>query len=434
MTQFRHTDIVHSTAEPPHFDLTLDALDGAIDLLTELESSPQPRGRRGRIDLASLAYECAPGARIVMEPGAGTEVFGDEGELRRMVHVLVRQSPGAADDANPPEVHIRRQDDYVKITVPLGPDRSATTELERRWLSRMALQLGGQLELEGGVESVLLPANGAAEQREVQQLRQELAEAEQLGAAYARELAQVISHGMEPKERPTSRDEQTAHARFDLLVSTVTALVRELKATVEGLRAEVESSGAHVDGSPLATAIGRRVAAIGELYCELGRLAECPRDEPAEVVDLGAMLAQIVDRADSCAERHAVRLTVTPGLPVMVQTGRLALGLLLRSLVRHAVLATPRDGEVRLSVEAAGDGARVVIADGGPTVPESACADLVCHRVDPTAFGRPPGIALLVAHTLAAHLGGRLGLRRGTLGANEVELVLPGLGAGEDLG
>jgi signal transduction histidine kinase len=434
MTQFGQTDVVRSTAEPPHFALTLDALDGAIEGLTELESSPQPRGRRGRIDLASLAYECAPGARIVMEPGAGTEVFGDEGELRRMVHVLVRQSPGAADDANPPEVHIRRQDDYVKITVPLGPDRSATTELERRWLSRMALQLGGQLELEGGVESVLLPADGAAEQREVQQLRHELAEAEQLGAAYARELAQVISLGLEPEQRPTSRDERAAHARFDLLLGTVTALVRELKTPVEGLRTDVESSGAHADSSPLVTAVGRRLAHIGELYCELGRLAECPRDEPAELVSVNALLAQAVDLADSCAGRNAVKLTVAPGGPVTVRTGPLTLGLLLRSLVRHAVLATPRDGEVGLSVEAAGEGARVVIADGGPTVPESASADLVCHRVDPTAFGRPPGIALLVAHTLAAHLGGYLGLRRGTLGANEVELVLPGLGADPNLG
>jgi signal transduction histidine kinase len=420
VTQLRHTDQVRSTAEPPHYDVTLDALDGAIELLTELESAPPQHGRRGRIDLASLAYELAPGARIVMEPGAGTEVSGDESELRRMVHVLVRQSPGAPDDANPQEVHIRRQEDYVKITVPLGPDRSATTELERRWLARMASQLGGRLELEGSAESLILPAEGAAEQREVWQLRQELAEAEQLGAAYARELAQIISREVEAERPPSRRDDQAARARFDLLVCAATALERELKPVVEWLRAEQDPSN--------------RLGSFSELFCELGRVADCPRSEPAELVDLSAMLAEVGGLADAYAERHAVKLAVAAGPQVAVRTGRAALGLLLRSLVHQAVLSTPRDGEVRLCAMPAARGATVIIADGGPTVPESAAADLLCHRVDPTAFGRPPGIALLVADTLAAHLGGSLRLRRGPQGGSEIELALPSLGGGADLG
>ena len=71
---------------------TLDALDDAIDMLSQLNTGARGKGRRGRIDLAALLYEVAPNARISIEPGAGTEVFGDEADLRRMLNLLVSQA------------------------------------------------------------------------------------------------------------------------------------------------------------------------------------------------------------------------------------------------------------------------------------------------------------------------------------------------------
>jgi hypothetical protein len=67
-----------------HLESTLNALDDAINLISELETGPSSRGRRGRIDLAALLYEIAPNARIAIQPGAGTEVYGEESELRRL--------------------------------------------------------------------------------------------------------------------------------------------------------------------------------------------------------------------------------------------------------------------------------------------------------------------------------------------------------------
>src|SRR5689334_18871932 len=67
---------------------TLNALDGAIDLLSELEAGPSTK-RRGRIDIVGLLMELSPSANLSFEPGAGTEVAADESELRRMLHVLV---------------------------------------------------------------------------------------------------------------------------------------------------------------------------------------------------------------------------------------------------------------------------------------------------------------------------------------------------------
>ena len=45
----------------------------------------------------------------------------------------------------------------------------------------------------------------------------------------------------------------------------------------------------------------------------------------------------------------------------------------------------------------------VVVEDGGPSVPESLGADLLKHRVDPSALGRPSGLSLLVADAAAEH-------------------------------
>src|SRR5262249_2912596 len=154
---------------------TLNALDDAIDMLSELETGPQgskPASRRGRIDLAAMLWEFAPTASISIEPGAGTEVFGEESELRRMLNVLLSQTNFAVGTQHEgtAAVRIRREADWIRITVNLGPDVSASTELERRWLSRMATRMGGRLDLEGGTMALLLPADASVDQSEVADL------------------------------------------------------------------------------------------------------------------------------------------------------------------------------------------------------------------------------------------------------------------------
>src|SRR6185295_1917408 len=52
---------------PPPVQTTLDALDDTIEMLSALNAERRGRGRRGRIDLASLLYEVAPSARIGIE-------------------------------------------------------------------------------------------------------------------------------------------------------------------------------------------------------------------------------------------------------------------------------------------------------------------------------------------------------------------------------
>src|SRR3954471_3053537 len=86
--------IVNMPSEAPAVETTLDALDDAISMLSELNTGARgaTKARRGRIDLAALLMDLSPNTRLAIEPGAGTEVFGDEQDLRRMLNMLVTQA------------------------------------------------------------------------------------------------------------------------------------------------------------------------------------------------------------------------------------------------------------------------------------------------------------------------------------------------------
>ncbi len=111
-------------------EASLAALDDVMQMLSSLHAKPAAgRGKRGRIDVASLIWEVAPEARVSIEPGSGTEVFCDEGEMRRMLHVLLGHGSGLGSS-----VTIKRDGDEVRVAAALGPDSSATAETERAWL------------------------------------------------------------------------------------------------------------------------------------------------------------------------------------------------------------------------------------------------------------------------------------------------------------
>jgi hypothetical protein len=379
---------------PPPVQTTLDALDDTIEMLSALNAERRGRGRRGRIDLAALLCEIAPSARIAIEPGSGTEVFGDEGELRRMLHLLVGQSTGNLPTRAEAEITIRRQGDFVRIGTSLGPDTSALGELEHRWLSRMALRHGGSIELEGGTQSILLQADGASDQREVTELRKELAEAQQLGEAYARELASVLVSGDIRTESPPASGREPG--RFEGVRSACAAVRRLLRA----------------------------VPATQELVAELGAVADVSADEAPSELDLGAILSQIARGLDGRAARAGVDLRVDTIGAVTVKKPKGLIELLVRSLLSQAIAATPRGGEVRATAMATELGPALAVADGGAAIPEASRQDILRHRTDPTALGRPAGIALVVADAIAATLDATLEVRDDGTGRVEFWTVL----------
>lgn len=417
------------TADPA-VETTLDALDDAISKLSELQTGAPGKGaRRGRIDLAALLYEIAPTARISIEPGAGTEVFGEDGDLRRMLHVLLSQThadPAVPSGSASPEVQIRRQDEWVRISVELGPDTSATMDLERRWLSRMAVRHGGRLELEGGMQTILLPADGASDQREVVELRKELEQAQQLGEAYARELAAVFAAGDMPVGRSEPPGADVASERFGMLVSAAAALAREARALVDGLRVDSTFASETLgENAELTKRLARRTATAAERTVELMRIGECDPAAPSSAVDVVKLVRQAAEDAEGRASRRGVSIETRLGTVDALEASQPMLDLAVRSLIDHAIAATQRGGTVVVHVESSGGGVHLAVEDGGPLVPESAWEDVIQHRVDPAGLGRPGGLALLAAETAVAALGGQLRMRQSASGRSEIWVRLP---------
>jgi hypothetical protein len=408
----------------PSVETNLDALDEAIGRLSELQMGTASVSRRGRIDLAALLCEVAPHARIGMETSTGTEVFGEESELRRMLHLLLSQSnsgPGDTDSSRT-VLQIKRDGAWVRISVELGPDQSATAEIERRWLSRMATRHGGRLELEGGTETIILPADGSGD--EVAELRRELEQAQQLGEAYARELAAVVAAGDLPAEPTPSQPPPPGADRFEALVASSSAIVRTLRGWMESARGDVaeavETLGMEND---LAQRLTKRMGRAQELLAELERIAECPLDEGVKRADVAQELREAVAAAESRAARHAVAIQVEAPPKLEAETRRAVLGLVMRCLMDHAIAATPRDQHIKIVLEGQGPGFVLRMEDGGPTVPAVSRLDLLRRRMDPTSVGRPEGLALPVAEAGAALLGARIGFAETGEGRSEVVLT-----------
>lgn len=394
---------------------TLDALEDAIGMLSELESGPGSKGaRRGRIDLAALLWEIAPTATISIEPGAGTEVFGEEADLRRILHVLVllSNSTGGGQEVASSPIRIRREGDWIRIGVDLGPDVSASTVLERRWLSRMATQMGGHLDLEGGSMALLLPADASTDQSEVADLRKELEQAQQLGEAYARELATVFAAGQPPEVEVPVDHPDIAARRFELLIGFSSALHRTLSPIFRALKGDSDGQDS---GAP-SDALASHVSSGYEIVAEIGRIAACPHAEASETVDLVRVLKDAFSECEARAGRHGIQLSLSAPPELLIASRPRALALLVRQVLFHALEATPRGGTVGAGLVAEG-GALLTVRDGGTMVPAGARADLLRHRVDPASLGRPPGLSLIVAGSVAAYLGATLRLSESPAGA-----------------
>jgi hypothetical protein len=385
---------------------TLNALDDAIGMLTELESGPNSaKGqRRGRIDLAALLWEIAPTAAISIGTEAGTEVFGEEAELRRMLHVLVLLANSAgsgsrASSAAP--IRIRRETEWIRIGVDLGPDVAASTDLERRWLSRMATQMGGRLELEGGNMALLLPADASTDQSEVADLRKELAQAQQLGEAYARELAAVFAAGELPEVAAAADSPDVAARRFEMLLGFASAVHHALSPVLRAMKEDTERLGGDAGKK-----VAGHVAAGLEFTGELARVASCPRTETPESVDVARALRACIAEAEGRAARHGIAMAADLPSSATLVTRPRTLSVLLRALIDHAILATPRGGSVSMALAVETGGIAISIRDGGTAVPASVHGDVLEHRIDPASLGRPPGLSLLVAHAVAGVLNG----------------------------
>lgn len=440
---------------------TLNRLDEAVSMLANIHGHPTPRGRRGRIDLAALLWEVAPEARVQIEMGEGTTVFGDESELRRMLHVLVGDVggqtggqggghvAGQTGDAgsakgSTPEISIRREGDEVRVAVALGPDPSATFETERAWLSRMAVRYGGRIELDGGMQMLVLPADVDTRQREVEDLKKELAAAQAQGEAYARELAAVLRTDTLPAGPPRGSNPPLASGSptssppgggsgqlpSGHALAVLAAAMRGAGAELRGILSAIQRDMAPLrdregDIGEIASSVTRHVTAGSEIVSDLGRLGACPVDELPRHADVADLVRDVVRDDVVRAARHDVR--VIADAPAnsyeVVQVG--ALTVLLHALLDHAISASPPGSEVRVTMGERPESLVFHFDDAGPPLSGPARSGILSRDFESLAQGRPAGISLVAAHAIAHHLRADLVIQEGPHGGARVSLVLP---------
>jgi signal transduction histidine kinase len=431
-------------------DETLSALDDAMRMLSTLHSRPvSVRGRRGRIDLASLLWEVAPEARVSIEPGGGTEVFGDESELRRMLHVVLGHGSGSGC-----AVSIRREGDEVVVAVVLGPDSSATADTERAWLSRMAVRYGGRYELEGGTEVLALPAEGVEAREDVAKLRRELDEARKQGEAYARELAAVWASSDEAPTSSSYPPPQTAsverYATMARLAGGIAATLRSILSPVGRDLAELRAASSPRRSSPDLSAVSRgdleerlesirrRLLVVQDCVAELATIGEGEGDDPVRVVDLIDVVRAQARLLEARAARGGVTLQVqgprddaaAEAVPVFAHVPTRPAALLVRELLSHAIAASGKGSTVTITIGAGsagpeGAGTRLTVDDAGTSLPDSARRALLALEVEPGTFGRPTGISLFVAAEIALAQGASFDLGDSPAGGVRVTVGFP---------
>lgn len=383
-------------------DATLDALDDTMKMLSSLHNRPvRVTGRRGRVDLAALLWEVAPDARAAIEPGSGTEVFGDEAELRRMLQLLVEHGSGAES-----QVTIRREGDMVRVAVVLGPDATATAEAERAWLSRMATRYGGRLELEGGMEIFSLPAD--AERVERENLEKELDEARKQGEAYARELAAAFTtseEGVSPSTFPPPLSGTDVGDRVAVLVRIAGGIAAELRSLITPAVRELGVLAK--DDEQKFETIRRELGQAQDLAHALATIGEIDVQELPGPVPVGEIVSKQITQLGGRSSRAGVTVLLedTTQGKAHARSSPLALTALVDALLGQAIQASPRGSTVNVRVIDEERGPCVQVDDAGPPLPATARKAFVGLETEPGTYGRPTSLPLYVAAALASWQG-----------------------------
>ncbi len=383
-------------------DATLDALDDTMKMLSSLHNRPvRVTGRRGRVDLAALLWEVAPTARAAIEPGSGTEVFGDEAELRRMLQLLVEHGSGAES-----QVDIKRDGDMVRVAVVLGPDATATAEAERAWLSRMATRYGGRLDLEGGMEIFSLPADSERVEREA--LEKELDEARKQGEAYARELAAAFTtteEGVSPSTFPPPLSGTDVGDRVAVLVRIAGGVAAELRSLLTPAVREIATLAK--DDEARFETIRRELGQAQDLSHALATIGEIDVQELPGPVSVGEAVSKQISHLAGRASRAGVAVQVEDATQgkAHARVSPRALTAIVDALLGQAIQASPRGSAISVRVSDEERGPCVQVDDAGPPLPATARRQFVGLETEPGTYGRPTSLPLYVAAALASWQG-----------------------------
>jgi hypothetical protein len=421
--------ILPSPGEDTGVEGVLNRLDETMSMLASLHGH-SPRGRRGKIDVAALLWEIAPEARVqIAVDEGGLVVFGDENELRRMLHVLMALG-GDPTTLGAVAVSVKREGEDIKIAVELGPDKSQGFDAETQWLSRMAIRYGGHFQLEGNSNTLVLPASD--DKREVHELRRELAAAQAQGEAYARELAAVMSSRSEPPPRSTGSSSAGADGLAPLvgmarsLVTDVRGILAAIGRDMAPLRERDRWGERDAEIAEIASSVGRHVTAASEVVGDLARLAGCPLYELPATCNVADVARDVVKAEQIRAKRHGV--TIELEAPAHVPDELLPVSsvhILFQELLDSAISVSPAETTIHVGVGLSSSGIAVTFDDTGPGLTAKARTGALNRDFDALVQERDAAVPLIAAFAIAAHLHAPLTLEDAPGGGTRARVLFP---------
>jgi signal transduction histidine kinase len=230
------------------------------------------------------------------------------------------------------------------------------------------------------------------------------------------------------RRRPAAAEVETLAAAFDDMTRSLERLERERKALIADV--------AHELRTPLAVLQGRLEAMIdGVLPVDTPELERLHR-QTGQLTQLVEDL-RLLSLAD--ADRLVLRLDdvdlvpwgreVVAGFEAVAAERGVRLTQVLSNLLDNAIGVTTADGAVEVEVGFTGDGARIVVRDGGPGLPPGAL-ERVFERFYRTpaataSHARGSGLGLAIVRSLVEAHGGRVAASNRARGGAQVEVSLP---------
>lgn len=144
--------------------------------------------------------------------------------------------------------------------------------------------------------------------------------------------------------------------------------MRSPQVAILGLSADRDDMSSPDDRFDRITRHARRTLKLADDFVHLSRIAEAPLD--LAEVDLGMLAEEAMDRAWFAAREKGIGLQQhLPDDPVFIRADGHVLSRALDNLIGNAIKYSPAGSRVGVSVMAAADGIRLLIADQGPGLP-----------------------------------------------------------------
>ncbi|MDH0335591.1 ATP-binding protein [Metapseudomonas otitidis] len=168
-----------------------------------------------------------------------------------------------------------------------------------------------------------------------------------------------------------------------------------------------------------------RATRIASQLLTMARLE--PEIDTRQPVDLPALVREELAELTPLALRQDVELVLEGEPACPVQGEEASLSILLQNLISNALTFTPPGSEVRVQVDALGQGVRLRVLDQGPGASEAELARL-CDRFYSAGNPQGAGLGLAIVEMISRRLGASLRLSNRAEGGFCVELLFPLLG------